>query len=296
MVYRPPRNPGLLVGALLALWPLALAALLLVRGLGMEVAFPTFLYYVGAGVLFVVGLLFAYWTYACATLRYMVDRNALAIQWGVTRIIVPLSDIQRLLPGSRLPAPRVRGINWPGYHVGRGQVERVGEVLFYSNHRTKDQVLYVQTSGRNYGITVLDPAAFAATIQEFIRQGPDQQLRQGPLRHGLTAQPFWRDGWARGLTAAGVALNLVVVGYIFARYPGLQDSLPLRFPPLGGVIRVSDKSELLDIPKTASALFYANLALAAVVHLWERSISYLLLGTAVAIQILFVVAALTAVA
>lgn len=296
MVYRPPRSPGLLIGVVLTLWPLALGTLLLVRGLTTEVSFVTFLYYVGAGGLLLMALLFGYWAYACATLRYSVDRNALAIQWGITRILIPLEDIQRLIPGGRLPAPRIRGISWPGYHVGRGKVERIGEVLFYSSHRTKDQVLYVQTAGRNYGITVLDPAGFAAAVQEFLRQGPEQRLRQGPLRRGLTAQPFWVDRWAQALAVLGVALNLAVVGYVFARYPGLQDSLPLRFPPLGGVIRVSDKSELLDIPKTASVLFYANLLLAVVVHTWERSISYLLLGTAVAIQILFVVAALTAVA
>ncbi|HEY8489807.1 MAG TPA: PH domain-containing protein, partial [Dehalococcoidia bacterium] len=177
MVYKPPRNPGLLTGALLTLWPLALGGLLLLRGLSTEVSLTAFLYYVGAGALLAVALLFGYWTYACASLRYSLDRNALAIQWGVTRLLVPLDEIQRLIPGGRLSSPTVRGINWPGHHVGRARVERLGEVLFYSTHRTRDQILYVQTAGRTYGITILDPAGFAAAVQELIQQGPEQRLR-----------------------------------------------------------------------------------------------------------------------
>ena len=80
--------------------------------------------------------LFAYWTWGCASLRYLVDRNALDIRWGGIHQIVPLAKIERLVPGEDTDNLQIEGINWAGHHIGRAQVDQIGDVLFYSGHRT----------------------------------------------------------------------------------------------------------------------------------------------------------------
>ena len=72
-IERPARTVGTLVGAGVSLLALGLALALLLRASGWPVSFTQFLAYVGAGVLLLLSLLFAFWAYGCFTLRYMVD-------------------------------------------------------------------------------------------------------------------------------------------------------------------------------------------------------------------------------
>ena len=102
-----------------------------------DVALGIISLYVVASVFFFMGLLFAYWTYSLGTLRYTLDRNALTITWGDIRQMVPLSQIERLVPGRELPNPHVAGVSWLGHHVGHANVEGgIGDTLFYSTHRS----------------------------------------------------------------------------------------------------------------------------------------------------------------
>jgi len=72
-IERPARTVGTLVGAGVSLLALGLALALILRASGWPVSFTQFLAYVGAGVLLLLSLLFAFWAYGCFTLRYMVD-------------------------------------------------------------------------------------------------------------------------------------------------------------------------------------------------------------------------------
>jgi hypothetical protein len=66
-------------------------------------------------------------------------------------------------------------LDWPGHHVGRAQVGRLGEVLFYSGHRSMADVLYVMnTRGR---VTFAQGAlASSRTTQVFINFGTNSRL------------------------------------------------------------------------------------------------------------------------
>ena len=72
--------------------------------------------------------------------------------------------------------------------------------------------------------------------------------------------------------------------------------MPLRFPSLGGVVRVSDKSELLDIPRSAFGFLAVDFALAVLLHTWERMVGYVLLLAGISIQVMLLIAAVVAVA
>ena len=295
-LFRPPTTIGALCGALIALASLALGAGLLYKGLTMTVRLAELGPLIAGPFFIAVAGLYGYWTWGCRSMSYVVDRNALSIRWGGLRQIIPLGSIERLIPAGEAESPRVEGVNWAGHHVGRAQVEDLGEVLFYSTHRSSSDILYVYTPAQTYAISVQDPVFFAQTVQSNQSRGPVFEQRQMVHRRGIAAQTFWQDRQALLLAGLLIAAFFVVLGYVLETYPGLSRSVPLRFPALGGIVRVTDKSALLDIPRSAAGFLALNLVLAVVLHSWERMVGYVLLFAGITLQAVLLVAAVVAVA
>jgi hypothetical protein len=297
-IFRPSSSAGVAVGAAVVAFCYAVAALALYRGLTSEVELAQLVPLVGAGFAFALGCLFLYWTWSCRTLRYVIDRNALSIRWGGVQQVIPLDRIERLVPAEEeAEQPQIDGVSWLGHHVGRAFVPLMGgDVLFYSGHRVMAEVLYVQTPDETYAISVPDHIAFAQTVQAAQTRGPLFDQRQAVHRWGVAAQSFWVDGAARWLAMALVASFVAVLAYVLHDYPGLSQSVGLRFPALGGVTRVTDKSALLDIPKSGLGFLAVDLTLAVLLHSWERMVGYVLLLAGIAVQLMLLVAAVVAVA
>jgi len=295
-VFRPSTTLGTLFGGTIAVVSFVLGLALVIKGLTMNVTFEQVWPLLVGGFFLALAGLYGYWTWACQTLSYTVDRNSLSIRWGSLRQVVPLANIERLVPGGEGESPHIEGVNWMGHHVGRAEVETMGPVLFYSTHRTMEDVLYVQTPSETYAVSVPDPVYFAQAIQDNQARGPLFEQRQAVHRWGIAAQSFWLDPQARLLATLLIGAFVVVLGYVLHIYPGLSQSVPLRFPSLGGIVRVSAKSELLDIPRSAAGFLVLNLTLAVFVHTWERMVAYVLLFAGIAIQVMLLVAAVVAVA
>ena len=283
-------------GGGITLLSLALGAGLIYKALQMDVRLEQLFPFVVGSFFLGLGAVYAYWTWGCNSLSYMVDRNALSIRWGGVRQVVPLANIERLIPGSPGESPHIEGVNWPGHHVGIGAAEELGDIFYYSGHRGPEEVLYVQTPDCTYGISVPDPVAFAQAVQAHQQRGALFEQRQVVHRWGIAAQTFWLDPQARLLAFVLVVAFFVVLGYVLNIYPGLSQSVPLRFPSLGGIVRVSDKSALLDIPRSAAGFLALDLVLAIFLHTWERMVAYVLLLAGIAIQVMLLVAAIVAVA
>jgi hypothetical protein len=295
MEFRPPRALGSLVGAALALWCLVLAVALVARGLNSEVSLGVVAVYALAMVFFGIGVLFAYWTYSLGTLRYALDRNTLTITWGDIRQLVPISQIERLVPGRELPNPHIAGVSWLGHHVGEANIEGgIGDTLFYSTHRAPDDLLYVVTPSQSYAISVDDEVAFAEAVQAQQRLGSLVASPQAPDRLYLAAQPFWEDRNALVLSGIALATFFAMFSYVFQQYPDLPNSIALSFPELNGVTRVGSKDELLKLPATGMVLLLLNLALGFIAHSWERMVGYVLLFATVCAQAILLAGAIIA--
>lgn len=296
MFYQPPRTLGLLTGALLAAWGIGITIILGIFAFGRPFDIVTTVAYIGMAVSASVSLVFLYWCYALATLSYALDRNGLVIHWGPLSQVVPLGAIERLVPGTSVGVPRVGGVSWLGYHVGRGVIERIGEVLFYSTHQSEEQVLYVMTSERNYAISVSDPAAFAREIQVRQDLGPTATVTHHVERTLPALQGFWTD--RRGMTLAAVAAGLGALVWLVVawRYGSLPQSFELYFPPSQSspLVELVGRSAVLELPRVASVLLGVNLALGIGLYLWDRAAAYAVFVAAAIIQVGFIVAFLLA--
>jgi hypothetical protein len=295
MEFKPPRALGSLVGGGLAAWAFAIAFALVLRALAEDISLGIIALYIVATIFFGIGLLFVYWTYSLGTLRYTLDRNALTITWGDIRQLVPIAQIERLVPGREMENPHIAGVSWLGHHVGEGDVGGgIGKTLFYSTHRSPEDLLYVVTPQQSYAISVQDEVAFAEAVQAQQRAGSLVAVPQAPDRLYLAAQPFWEDRTAQGLTLAAFATFFAMFAYVFQQYPGLPETISLSFPQLDGVTRVGDKDELLRIPATGIGILLLNIALGFIAHAWERMVGYVLLLAAIAAQVILLAAAIIA--
>ncbi len=295
VVFRPPRALGVIIAGAFATWGFVVAYLALSIAWGAEPSLKAFLAWVVLVVAAFVALAFVYWAFALATLAYSIRQDALEIRWGLRKTLVPIASIQRLVPGRTLDPPEVGGLAWWGCHVGAGDVKRVGYTIFYSTHTSPEQLLYLVTDGQAYGLAVEDQAAFAEAIQSRAALAPvDAHGEQRTVAVGPAELPLWRDRVALWAIALGALLCVVVCGYVFALYPGLPEVVELSFPAFGGLVRVGERGELLEIAYLAAAIYGCNVLAGTLLHAVERAAGLWLFVSGAMLQLVLLGAALVA--
>jgi hypothetical protein len=274
----------------------ALAIALIVKATTWPVSLTQFAAITAAIALFALTLGFAFWAYACHTLHYVVDRRGLTIVWGTLRHFIPLGGIKHLTLGRGEDRPQMRGLSWPGLHVGRGTVAGK-DVLFYSTHRSSEEILYVRTSSATYAVSPLDPPRFISEVERFRQAVPSGETTEESVQRDIVGgHPIWADRTAQWLALAAVLINLALWGYVFAIYPDLSPQITIEFPPLGEITEIHSRNELIKIPAAALAVLAVNLVAGLGFQWRERAATYLLLSGSVFLQFLFWVSAGIAIA
>lgn len=257
-----------------------------------QINFATFI----MGLIMLLGvpvlLFLAYQALSCLTLRYHLDRNGIVIRWFGTERIIPIRDIQQIISGHQLGDAIVqrRGLHWMGHERGSGMVPGIGRTRFLATRPLTGQLLLV-TPGLAYGISPSDADGFLKGFEARRELGPNRLLEQGVGRSGWLTWPFWLDQTAWLLLGAAVIINLGLIGYLCARFPGLDFQLPLHFNSLGWPDDIRPKIELFALPIIGLIILGTNLGLGLVLYRRERAGSYLLWGAAAAVQVLFWLAA-----
>lgn len=233
-------------------------------------------------------LFLAYQTVSCLTLRYHLDRNGIVIRWAGTERIIPIRNIQRIVPGHQLMEPivRRRGPRWPGHERGIGSIPGIGRTCFLATRPLSQQLLLV-TPGICFAISPQDPERFLQAFEARRELGPNRLLEQEMRPASWLTWPFWRDRTAWILLGAALIINLGLFGYLSARFPRLDIQLPLHFNRWGQVDRIGTKMELFALPIIGLIILGTNTALGLALYKRERAGSYLLWGAAAATQALF---------
>lgn len=296
-IERPARSTGTAIGIAISGLAAALGLALMARGLGWPTSWPQFVAYLGAAAMGVVALTFAFWTYACATMRYFVNAEGVIVRWGPVRQRIPVAQIKDMVRGRGEQRPQIGGIGWMGYHVGEGYLDRFGKVLFYSTHRDPEDILYVVTPDVTYGLSPQDPARFIGDVHR-AQAAAEGVANAGVLveRDFIAAHPIWSDRLAQVLMLLAIVANAALWGFVFAVYPGLHNEITIEFPPVGDITTLASKDEILKIPETATAFLGVNLVASLLFQPRERAATYLLLSGTFFFQVVFWVAAVVAVA
>ncbi len=292
--FRPPRALGVIVGGAFTLWAAFIALVAGVLAGGAAIELTTFVAWVVVALFSGLALLFGWWTIGVARLAYQIDDDALRIRWCGGEVIVPVVDIQRVVPGRTVGEESVTGLNWWGCHIGRGVAASLGPTLFFATHNRPEDNVFVVTPGRTYGLTVPDQVAFAEACSRRLIVGFEPAEPQRAEPRGLALLPFWRD------TDVWFVISLVLValgvlgGYLFSQYPDLPALVQIDFPRDTGIVRVGDPSELLRIGAVGGGIVALNLALGFVLHARERAAGLWLFASAALLQAVLLGAAIVA--
>lgn len=292
---RPPLRSGLTIGLSLLLLSLGAVALGLAQmtraTLSPWLVLWTLLPLAGMPLAILIG----YRLFGLLTARYMIDRNALRVRWGLRIEQAPLADVvlqpapgdlaARLWPGG--------GWWWPGCIVGRREVEGVGNVEFLAT-RPAEGMLLVSTRGVVLAISPPDTRAFLKAFVQATRLGSLDKVPAVSLRPDFLSLRVWEDRAARLLILLGLALPISLLGYLGISSAAWPDLVPFGFDASGQPSLLVPPSRLLFLPLIAGLCWLLDGALGSLLYRSEkdRPLAYGVWGLAVVVGALFWGAAL----
>jgi hypothetical protein len=233
-------------------------------------------------------VLLTYHTLCCLTLRYRLDRNGLVISYLGTRETIPIRDIKRIELGHGLDGTIVRreGVRWPGYERGGGLLPGIGRTRFLATRPLAEQLILV-VPGQAYGISPRNPERFLRAFDDRRELGPNRLLEADLRQARWLGWPLWTDQTAWVLLGLALLINLLLFAYLGARFPAMDEQLPLHFSNQGLADRIGTKMELFSLPIIGLIILATNAILGSILYRWERAGAYLLWGAATVAQALF---------
>ncbi|NLG26458.1 MAG: hypothetical protein GX557_00990 [Chloroflexi bacterium] len=277
MVWRPNKALGLSVGLVFILTIAGVDVYLVRTMLGQPFGLNLFLTALLMALSVPLCLLCCYYYLSLLALRYHLDRNGLVITSVGYRYSIPMRSIRELRRGAEtVVAQGFRGIGWPGYLTGRMQLAGLGPVRIYSTQPLKDQVIVVTDLG-SFGISPRRSAEFVADYERRRALGPMRELAPEALRLDLAGLPVWQDWAYWAVMVLAMLADVLLFGWLAARYGGLPESIPFHVVGSGEVTRIAAKSSLLMIPAVGTLSTIANGLLGFALHRRQRLATFMLL-------------------
>jgi hypothetical protein len=239
-----------------------------------------------------VAVALAYRTAATFTLGYELDRNGLYITWLGNRAVIPLDQIRSLDLGVRLEALPPLALGGLGYYWGQ-TTDETGRVVQLFTTAPPERCLIVHTAEASYAISPADREAFAQDLEQRRNLGATKPLASMIEPGRMFLYSFWKDGAIRGLLLGSLAINLLTLAILCARYPDLAAELAMRFDATGAVVDMRPRYQTLSIPLAAFGLTLVNTALGIALYTRQQLSARLLQGASLTVQVLFIIGLLT---
>ncbi|MEA3337862.1 MAG: hypothetical protein U9R25_18370 [Chloroflexota bacterium] len=230
--------------ALLALAVLGALALLLLWRLFSRPpdGFSFVLLVVILGLLIPIAYL-AWRAWACRSLSYWIDRNAVTVAWGPFRQVIPLDKIEQMTRDQATRSFLERSVaeqglsystwltseghqeglgSWFSFGPYLGRSAGLGQRLFTSlaSSAPIEQMILV-TPEEDFGISPADPDRFLQAVEAHHQLGPTRLLSLERHEPEVLRSDLWHDRWALGMLGAGFLFALLIVGVLMIRYPSL---------------------------------------------------------------------------
>ena len=293
IVFDADSRQALLSGALSIAAALAGTAAAVALAFSLPVSLVTFALALLAAGLLAFAAWAAYQTYSLSHTSYAVDRNSFVVRWGGIREIVPMGDVQRVMPAVDIAgALEFRRLPLPGWWSGEGRHPELGRVRLYATAPLDQQVVIV-TPGTCYAISPPDLPEFVAAFDVRFRMGPMQAVRAARLSPAVMNARLWREPATLVLLLLPILVNALIFGLAFARYPALQEPIVLHFNAAGAPDRFGQAAQVFGPALIALGLLAVNLLLGLLIYRLDRLAAYLLWGGNTGIQLLFLVAMIT---
>ncbi|MCG8348342.1 MAG: PH domain-containing protein [Chloroflexales bacterium] len=241
-------------------------------------------------LLLITGIL-AYRVASGMTLSYEIDRNGLYILWLGNRAVVPISVIESVDIGTADSRPNWGPIQGIGYYSGQGRTQ-AGQRLYLFATRPPSQCLLVHTANGSYAISPADMEGFVQDLEQRRNLGAVKAMSPTIESSRFFAYAFWNDHLVRWALTLALGLNLLLLGFLAARYPQLAETLGMRFNAAGNVVELGPRHQVLFLPLAAFMLSLLNTWIGMLLYPRDQAGARLLQFGSVLVQVLFAVAAI----
>jgi hypothetical protein len=230
---------------------------------------PAFVLYLLMALLAFVPIPFlGYRAYALLRADYYIDRDSLAMLWGLRVEDIPLTDIEWVRPASDLTRPLLLPrFRLPGAVLGTRRHPDLGLVEFIAS--SSRNLILIATSKRIFAISPQNAAGLVHTFARATEMGSLMPAEPKSVYPSFLVTQAWESPMARFLWMSGILLNLGLMVWVGILIPSLP-KIALGFNPFGTPNQPVSSAQLILLPLISSLMFVAGIAAGLYFYRWER--------------------------
>lgn len=290
--FPPPKRQGLIVHEII-LFVLVIIAIIGFVNLSSAEVGPAFLISLLVSLTAFIPIpFFAYRAYSLWRADYHMDRDSLAISWGLRIEDIPLSDIEWIRPADDLTNPlALPSLPFPGGLLGMRRHPDLGAVEFLASNSKK--LLIIATAKRVFVISPDDPAALAQTFARTIELGSITPTEAKSVYPSFVVSQAWESGLARYLWLTALFLNIGLFIWASLIIPSTpRVALGPQF--IGSVLETVPSSQLIIFPVASLLLSVTGWVAGLYFYRWEREriLAFIIWGSSTFTSLLFLLAVL----
>lgn len=230
---------------------------------------PMFVSYLLIGILAFAPIPFlGYRAFALFKADYYIDRDSLAILWGLRVEDIPLTDIEWVRPASDLTNPlALPRFRFPGAVLGTRRHPDLGAVEFIAS--SARNLILIATSKHVFAISPRDAASLVRTFARATELGSLTPTGAKSVYPSFVITQAWESPIARFLWMTGLLLNLGLVGWVGFLIPSLSQ-VPFGFNAFGVPNETVPSVRLILLPLISALLFLTGLLTGLYLYRWDR--------------------------
>jgi hypothetical protein len=233
-----------------------------------------------------------YRAYSLFNADYHLDRDSLAIKWGLRIEDIPLSDIEFIRSSNDLTTPLpLPALRLPGGLLGMRRHPDLGAVEFLAADSGK--LLLVATAKRVFVISPENPAGLTQTFARATELGSLTPAESISVYPSFVITQAWQSGLARYLWLTTLFLNLGL--FIWASLIIPSTPLVALGPQFAGsALEIVPSSQLIIFPVASLLLSTAGWIAGLYFYRWDkqRVLAFIVWGSSMLMSLLFLLAVL----
>lgn len=234
----------------------------------LEVGLQFVLYLFAALVAFAPIPLFGYRAYALLRADYYIDRDSLAMLWGLRIEDIPLTDIEWVRPASDLTRPLLLPpFRLPGAVLGIRRHPDLGRVEFIAS--SARNLILIATSKRIFAISPQNAAGLVQTFARATEMGSLTPTEAKSIYPSFIITEAWESPLARFFWVTGILLNIGLITWVGLLIPSLPQ-IPFGFNPFGAPVEAVSPTQLILLPLVSGIMFITGIAAGLYFYRWER--------------------------
>lgn len=233
-----------------------------------------------------------YRAFALFKADYYIDRDSLAILWGLRIEDIPLTDIEWVRPASDLTHPlSLPRFRLPGAVLGTRRHPDLGAVEFIAS--SARNLILIATSKHVFAISPRDAASLVRTFARATELGSLTPTEAKSVYPSFVITQAWESPVARFLWMTGLLLNLGLVAWVGFLIPALSQ-IPFGFDSSGAPDVTVPSVQLILLPLISGLLFITGFLAGLYLYRWdkERPLAFIIWISSTLSALLFLLAVL----